>query len=114
MKKSVIFIIIAFILIPLNVFAVSDVNFDITKYNINADVQNNGDVNVCEYIKMDGSYNGYVRDIYYKIVILDVTNIELQIGDLEFCKECGNNFNKALGSDLDADQKIVKEFRFDI
>ena len=53
-----------------------------------------------------------VRDIYYKIVILDVTNMELQIGDLEFCKECGNNFNKALGSDLDADQKIVKEFNF--
>ena len=66
MKKSVIFIIVAFILIPLNVFAVSDVNFDITKYNINADIQDNGDVNVCEYIKMDGSYNGYVRDIYYK------------------------------------------------
>ena len=66
MKKSVIFIIIAFILIPLNVFAVSDVNYDITKYNINADVQNNGDVNVCEYIKMNGSYNGYVRNIYYK------------------------------------------------
>ena len=66
MKKSVIFVIIAFILIPLKVFAVSDVDFDITKYNINADVQNNGDVNVCEYIKMDGSYNGYVRDIYYK------------------------------------------------
>lgn len=66
MKKRMIFIILAFILMPLNVFAVNDVNFDITKYNINADIQDNGDVNVCEYIKMNGSYNGYVRDIYYK------------------------------------------------
>lgn len=53
-----------------------------------------------------------VRDIYYKITLLDVANKDLIIGDLEFCKECGDNFNKALGSELDADQKIVKEFNF--
>ena len=53
-----------------------------------------------------------VRDIYFKIILLDVNNTDLIIGDLEFCQECGNNFNRSLGSELDADQKVIKEFNF--
>ena len=53
-----------------------------------------------------------VRDIYYKTTILDTTNKDLVIGDLEFCKQCGDNFNRALGSKLDANEKVVKEFIF--
>lgn len=53
-----------------------------------------------------------VRDIYYKINLLDVNNTDLLIGDLEFCKQCGDNFNRALGAELDADQKVVKTFNF--
>lgn len=53
-----------------------------------------------------------VRDIFYKITLLDTQNKDLIIGDLEFCRECGNNFNRALGSELDADQKVIKEFTF--
>lgn len=53
-----------------------------------------------------------VRDIYYKAIIYDVTNTDLVVGDLELCKQCGDNFNRALGSDLDANEKVVKEFIF--
>lgn len=53
-----------------------------------------------------------VRDIYYKAMISDVSNKELIVGDLEFCKQCGDNFNRALGSEFDADQKVIKEFIF--
>lgn len=53
-----------------------------------------------------------IRDIYYKINLLDVNNTDLLIGDLEFCKQCGDNFNRSLGSELDADQKVVKTFDF--
>lgn len=54
-----------------------------------------------------------VRDIYYKAIVKDTSNPDLILGDLEFCKQCGDNFNRALGGELDADQKIVKEFKFD-
>ena len=57
---------------------------------------------------------GRVRDIYYITTMLDVNNVELVVGNFEFCQECGNNFNRALGSELDADQKIVKEFSFEM
>lgn len=54
-----------------------------------------------------------VRDIYYMAVIYAVDNKETIVGDLELCKQCGDNFYRALGNDLDADQKVVKEFKFD-
>lgn len=53
-----------------------------------------------------------VRDIYYQLAVFDTENVDLMAGSLDLCRECGNNFNKALGSHLDADQKIVKEFNF--
>lgn len=53
-----------------------------------------------------------VRDIYYKTTILDVNDPELLMGDLELCKQCGDNLNRALGGELDADQKVIKEFIF--
>lgn len=53
-----------------------------------------------------------VRDIYYKVALLDVTDTTLMIGDLDFCKVCGDNFNKILGGELDPDQKVLKTFDF--
>lgn len=53
-----------------------------------------------------------VRDIYYKALIKDINNKELLVGDLELCKVCGDNLNKALGGELNADEKVVKEFTF--
>ena len=66
MKKNVLLILILLLLFPLTVFGVTNVDYNITKYSIEADILNNGDVNVCEYIKLDGSFNGYVREIHYK------------------------------------------------
>lgn len=53
-----------------------------------------------------------VRDIYFKIVILDADCKDLQVGDLDFCQTCGNNLNKILGSELEAGERILKEFTF--
>lgn len=53
-----------------------------------------------------------VRDIYYKVLISDVTNKDLMVGDLELCKNCGDNLNKALGEEFNADEKVIKEFTF--
>ena len=66
MKKNILLIISLFLLFPLSVLGVTNVDYDITKYTIEADILDNGDVNVCEYLKLDGSFNGYVREIYYK------------------------------------------------
>lgn len=66
MRKNIMWVLIGFLLFPLSVFAVDYVDYDITQYKVEADIKSNGDVNVCEYIKQTGSFNGYVRDIYYK------------------------------------------------
>lgn len=53
-----------------------------------------------------------VRDIYYKTIIYDTNNTDLVVGDLDFCKQCGDNFNRALGGELNPDEKVIKEFIF--
>ena len=86
MKKSVIVLIILCIMLPLQVFAVSNVDFKINKYTVDANVKENGDVDVCEYMLLHGSYNGYVRDIFYKdgesdYVPSDLTNLKVYLLD---------------------------------
>ena len=68
MKKYIILFYFLILLFPLSVSAqaVTNVNYDIDSYKIDAYISNNGDMNVCEYIKQTGSFNGYVRDIFYK------------------------------------------------
>lgn len=59
-----------------------------------------------------------VKDIYYKVIIYNSdTENEKEIkkfivGDLDFCKNCGNNFSKAIGNQLNPDEEVVKEFDF--
>lgn len=53
-----------------------------------------------------------VKDIYYKSDIMDYENPDLIVGDINLCKQCGDNFNKILGNKLDIGAKIVKEFKF--
>lgn len=70
-------------------------------------------INLLKYPKLQKcSCCNRVRDIYYKARILDKENKELVMGDLELCKLCGDNLNKVLGGEYDADQKVVKEFIF--
>lgn len=61
MKKLLVFI-VSFMLMPIISLAV---NYDITHYYINADVLENGDMEVSELIVLKGSFNGYERDILY-------------------------------------------------
>ena len=65
MRKNIMWVLICFLLFPLSVFAVNDVDYEITQYKVEADIKNNGNMEVCEYIKQTGSFNGYIRDIYY-------------------------------------------------
>ena len=64
--KKIIYILILYFLFPIISNAVSNVNYDITKFNIESNILSNGDLNICEYTQLTGSFNGYVRDIFYK------------------------------------------------
>ena len=60
--KKIIFILIMFLIFPLFSAAV---DYDIEQFYINAEVQENGDMKVSELILLDGTFNGYERDIKY-------------------------------------------------
>lgn len=53
-----------------------------------------------------------VRDIYFKLSIKDFDDPELITGDLNMCKQCGDNFNSILGNENKLGEKLVKEFTF--
>ena len=42
------------------------VNYKIKNYYINADILENGNLEVTELIVLKGSFNGYIREIVYK------------------------------------------------
>ena len=62
MKKFA-FLMILF-LFPISVCA-SSVDYEIDAFHIEATINENGSVDVCEYIKQTGTFNGYIRDIKY-------------------------------------------------
>ncbi len=63
MKK----LIIGFLFLFLPVFVSADkVDYTIKHYYINADLLENGDMDVIELIVLKGSFNGYIRDIVFK------------------------------------------------
>jgi len=53
------------ILLPSLVHA-SSINYDITDFLIDAEIQENGDLQVQELIVLDGNFNGYIRELQYK------------------------------------------------
>ncbi len=63
MKKIIICIL--FLLFPITVYA-SNVDYDIENFLIEAEVLEDGNMKVRELIVLDGTYNGYIRDIVYK------------------------------------------------
>ena len=63
MKKIILFII--FLLLPNFVYA-EDIEYDITDYYVKANVLDNGNMEVSEIIVLDGTFNGYERDIAFK------------------------------------------------
>lgn len=63
MKKIILFLI--GMLIPSLVTA-SSINYDITDFLIDAEIQSDGSVDVKELIVLDGNFNGYIRELQYK------------------------------------------------
>lgn len=64
--KKLIKIVILFMLCLPGTIKASEVDYDITNYYINADLLENGNMEVTELIVLDGTFNGYIRDIVYK------------------------------------------------
>lgn len=65
MKKILVLIISLFSFISIN-YAVSNVNYKIDDYIVDASIDISGNLKVREIIKSTGSYNGYIRDLIYK------------------------------------------------
>jgi uncharacterized membrane protein len=63
-------------------------NYNIDSLKVDATIQNNGDMLVKEAITLDGSFNGYIRDLSYKgnYSNYDASNLEL----IKVCES--NNF----------------------
>lgn len=59
-----------------------------------------------------------VKDIFYKanIYYVDPENPEGEkkyvMGDLDFCKNCGDNFARAIGNEQEPNESTVKTFKF--
>lgn len=57
-----------------------------------------------------------VKDIFYKGIIYSVEskkeNQNFVMGDLDFCKNCGDNFAKAIGNEQEPNEHTIKEFKF--
>lgn len=65
MKKLIVVIFSLFLFLPLGVKA-SDVDYAIRNYYINANILEDGNLEVTELIVLKGDFNGYIRDIVYQ------------------------------------------------
>lgn len=68
MKKLFIFLLNLIALIPFNIDAVSSdsVNYEIVDMIVDAKIDASGNMTVKEVIVLDGTFNGYIRDILYE------------------------------------------------
>lgn len=53
-----------------------------------------------------------VKDIFFRIIIKDFENEEFEVGNINACKQCGENLNKILGNKEKLGEQVVKEFNF--
>lgn len=107
MKKILVLIISLFSFISVN-YAVSNVNYKIDDYIVDARIDISGNMVVREVIKVKGSFNGYIRDLKYKnsnnkvfdksidsfygSSIYDASNIEVRkVGTINYDKELDFN-----------------------
>ena len=99
--KKIILLIFVFCFSPL---VVKGVDYDIKQYYIKADVLENGDMEVSELILMDGTFNGYERDIIYKN---NYTDSNLNATDIMNLKVYAKNIDKI---DFDTFNETFDEF----
>ena len=62
--KNLKYLLLLTLLFPLTISA-SEIDYEITKFNIETTINENGSADICEYIEQTGTYNGYIRDIEY-------------------------------------------------
>ena len=93
--KKIIFSLFVFFIFPLFTLAV---DYDIEQYYIDAKVLENGDMEVSELILLDGTFNGYERDILYKN---DYTNSNLNATGISDIKIYGKQIDKISFSTFD-------------
>ena len=53
-----------------------------------------------------------VKDIYFKLSVLDAAQATYLIGDLDLCKSCGENFGDILNITIDS-SKTITNFNFE-
>lgn len=104
MKLKYIILSLMFLLFPTLVYA-SDVDYKITNYYIDSYILENGDLEIKELIVLDGSFNGYIREI-------KTTNSVLTSSDeIDFEHDAIYNANNIY--DMKIGAKKVKNVSFD-
>ena len=72
MKKIILSIISLFTFImPLYAVSSSEVDYEIEDYIVDARIDMMGNLEVKEVLRIDGTYNGYIRDLFYKNIYLN-------------------------------------------
>lgn len=64
--KKIVFVFLLSFMFLLHLNAVSNVSYSIDDYLVDARIDVMGNLNVKEIIKVNGSFNGYIRDLVYK------------------------------------------------
>lgn len=110
MKKIVILFISFFAFITINEAKVTNVNYKIDDYIVDARIDISGNMVVKEVIKVNGSFNGYIRDLVFKnsklnefdgslnsfegSSIYNATNIEItKVGSINYNNSDELNYN---------------------
>ena len=73
MKIKYIILSLILLLAPILVKA-SDVDYEITNYYIESYILENGDLEIKELIVLDGSFNGYIRELVTSNSVLSHSN----------------------------------------
>ena len=53
-----------------------------------------------------------IKDIYFKLSILDAAQAKFLVGDLYLCKVCGENFGDILNIPIDSSSTLT-DFKFE-
>lgn len=54
-----------------------------------------------------------VKDVFFKLNIFDSKSASMLVGDIDFCKSCGENFSDILHIALPDTNLVVTEFTFE-
>lgn len=56
---------------------------------------------------------GRVKDVFFKLNIFDSRTGTMLVGDIDFCKSCGENFSDILHMPLPDLEHVVMDFKFE-